>query len=458
MSTSIHNKMGTQPVGKLVLTMSLPMMISMIIQALYNIVDSLFISRIAEIGDSAITAITLAFPVQMLIIAVCIGTGIGVKSTLAMALGERDQKRANKIANNSIFLALITYIIFLIFGIFAIGIFFKTQTNDNMAYKLGVQYLTICTVFSFGLIFQLAFESILQSTGNTSYTMITQGIGAIINIILDPILIFGLFGAPAMGIEGAAYATVIGQIIAFTLALFFCLTANKGVHLKIKGFRPDKKEIKQIYKIGAPAIVMQSLTSVMTYGMNIILGGISQYAVMAYGIYYRLQNFIFMPIYGLNGGVLPIIAFNYGAKNKERILRASTWGMGYALFIMAIGILIFQLFPNQLFDMFKSSDELLKIGTVALVIISTSYIFAGFNIMAQSVFQALQNGIYSLIISFLRIVVVILPVAYLLASSENAEYIVWWAIPIAECFAAIVSLFLLKVIYEQKLKCLVVEN
>lgn len=432
-----ENKMGVMPVNKLLMNMSLPMMISMLVQALYNVVDSIFVSRIDE---NALTAVSMAFPIQSLMIALGAGTGVGVNALLSRSLGEKDYDRVNKAAGNGIFLAGINYLVFLLVGILVTTPFYLSQTKDAQILSYGQQYLTIICCCSFGMYGQFIFERLLQSTGRTFYTMITQSIGAIINIILDPIFIFGYFGVPKMGVAGAAIATVIGQIVAGTIALVINIKKNDEIQLKVKGFRPDGKTIARIYEVGIPSIIMQAIGSVMTYGMNRILIIFSSTAVAVFGVYFKLQSFIFMPVFGLNNGMVPIIAYNYGAGKKDRLIKTLKLSIIYAVGLMLLGVIIFQLFPAPLFALFDASETMLAIGIPALRIISLSFIFAGFCIVCGSLFQALGNGVYSMVVSIARQLLVLLPVAYLLSLSGKVEA-VWWAFPIAEIVSLSLTVF-----------------
>ena len=432
-----ENKMGVMPVNKLLMNMSLPMMISMLVQALYNVVDSIFVSRIDE---NALTAVSMAFPIQSLMIALGAGTGVGVNALLSRSLGEKDYDRVNKAAGNGIFLAGINYLVFLLVGILVTTPFYLSQTKDAQILSYGQQYLTIICCCSFGMYGQFIFERLLQSTGRTFYTMITQSIGAIINIILDPIFIFGYFGVPKMGVAGAAIATVIGQIVAGTIALVINIKKNDEIQLRLKGFRPDGKTIARIYEVGIPSIIMQAIGSVMTYGMNRILIAFSSTAVAVFGVYFKLQSFIFMPVFGLNNGLVPIIAYNYGAGKKDRLIKTLKLSIIYAVGLMLLGVIIFQLFPAPLFALFDASETMLAIGIPALRIISLSFIFAGFCIVCGSLFQALGNGVYSMVVSIARQLLVLLPVAYLLSLSGKVEA-VWWAFPIAEIVSLSLTVF-----------------
>ena len=447
-ATASQNKMGTMPVNQLLFSMSLPMIISMLVQAMYNIIDSIFV---AQIGEEALTAVSLAFPLQNLMIAVSAGTCVGVNALLSRSLGERNQKAADQSAENGIFLAMLSYLAFCLFGLFGAHLFFSSQTSNTAIIELGTQYLSICCIFSFGIFLEMMNKRILQSTGRTFYSMITQGSGAIINIILDPILIFGLFGAPKMGIRGAAAATVFGQIVAMFLAFYFNIRKNPDVRMHINGFRPRTAIIRTIYQVGVPSIIMQSISSVMTFGMNKILILFSETAVSVFGVYFKLQSFVFMPVFGLNNGMIPIIAYNYGAQQKKRIMDTMKLSIATAVSIMLVGLAIFQVFPGQLLELFNASDHMLEVGIPALRIISLSFLFAGFCIIVGSVFQALGNGMYSLIVSVARQLVCILPLAYFFAEAFGLGA-VWFAIPLAEIMSLTLSSVLLKRIYTQKIK------
>ena len=411
---SQENKMGVMPINRLLISMSLPMIISMLVQALYNIVDSIFV---ASIDQAALTAVSMAFPIQNLIIAVSVGTCVGVNALLSRSLGEKKQETANLAAVNGLFLAFLNFVIFALFGIFGARIFFESQTSNPVIIEYGVQYLQIVCIFSFGIFLEMMYERILQSTGQTFYCMITQGVGAIINIIMDPILIFGLCGMPKMGIQGAAAATVFGQIMAMLLAMFFNHAKNKEVQIRLRGFSPHWKTISTIYQVGVPSIIMQSISSVMTFGMNKILIGFSETAVAVFGVYFKLQSFIFMPIFGLNNGMVPIVAYNYGARSKKRIMETVRLSIGIAVTIMLLGLVIFHTIPAQLLMLFQADAHMLEVGVPALRIISLSFIFAGYCIIVGSVFQALGNGMYSLMVSAARQLVCILPMAWFFAKA-----------------------------------------
>lgn len=440
-----ENKMGVMPIRKLLINMSVPIMISMLIQALYNVVDSIFVARINE---DALTAVSLAFPIQNLMIAVAVGTGVGINALLSRSLGSKNFKEANSVAENGVLLAFFSYSIFLLFGLLFSETYFTSQTNDPQIIKYGSTYLKIISIASIGLFIQITFERLLQSTGKTFYTMITQGTGAIINIILDPIFIFGLFGLPKMGVAGAAVATIIGQIVAAGLGIYFNIKLNKEVSLDIRKFRPEFRIIKKIYSIGIPSIMMISLTSITTYGINNILIKFSSTATAVFGVYYKLQSFVFMPVFGLNNGMIPIIAYNYGAKNKERLIKTIKLSILYAVVVMFIGLIVIQLLPAQLLSLFSASKEMIKIGLPALRIISLSYILAGFNIVSSSVYQAFGNGILSLIGEVLRQLVILLPAAYILSLFGDVN-LIWWSYPIAEILALILNVVFLRLIYKK---------
>ncbi len=445
METQRENKMGTMPISKLLISMSLPMMASMLVMALYNVVDSIFVSHFS---DNALTAVTLAFPYQNLMIAVATGTGVGINALLSKSLGEKDFDKATKTANNAVFLAIVSFLVFAVLGLFTARPFFELQIKDQTIIQYGVDYFTICSVFSFGLFGSICFERLLVSTGKTIFTMICQLVGSLTNIILDPLLIFGLLGFPRMGVAGAAVATVAGQILAMVLGIVFNLTVNREVQFSIKQiFAPSARIIKQIYSVGAPSILMASIGSIMTFCMNKILGSfkeIETVAINIFGIYFKIQSFVFMPVFGLNNGMVPIIAYNYGAKRKDRVTKTMYLSMLYAVCFMLVGFAIFQIFPEALLSIFNSdSGDLLTYGCAAFRIISINFLVAGFCIVAISVCQALGNGVYSLIVSVARQLIILVPTAYLLSLTGNIN-LVWFAFTIAEAVSAILCLFFLK--------------
>lgn len=438
---SKENKMGVMPVNRLLITMSLPMVISMLVQALYNIVDSVFV---AQINEAALTAVSMAFPIQNLMIAVAAGTGTGVNALLSKSLGEKNKRMVDDTANMGVFLAICSYAVFAIIGIFLSRIYFAAQIRDAQIIEYGDEYMSVICLFSFGLFGQIITERLLQATGRTIFTMFTQGIGAIINIILDPILIFGLLGLPAMGVTGAAAATVIGQIIAAILGFVCNAVYNHDITLSIKGiFTIDTTVISKVYQVGIPSIIMQSITSVMTFSLNKILAEFSSTAVAVFGVYYKLNSFIFMPVFGMNNGLVPILSYNYGARKPDRIKKTIKLGMKYAVAIMIFGLLLFELFPSGLLGIFDASQEMLSIGCVALRIIASSFVFAGVAIICSTVFQAIGNPLHSLIMSVCRQLLVIVPVAWLLSLSGRLE-LVWLAFPIAEFVSVAMSIFFMK--------------
>ena len=444
-----ENRMGVMPVGKLLFSMSTPMVISFLVQSLYNIVDSIFVARYSP---DALAAVSLAYPIQILMIAVSVGTGVGVNALLSRLLGEGKKERAKATADNAVLLAIISSIAFAIFGAIGTKAFFDAQTNSETIRTLGYSYLSIVTIFSFGLILEVTYERILQSTGKTIYNMITQGIGAIINIILDPILIFGLLGAPKMGVAGAAIATVAGQIIAMILSFVFNMKYNEEVDISFGKhiFKPDFIIIKDIYKVGIPSIAMQSMSTLMMLGLNKILVRYSDMAVNVLGIYYKLQSFVFMPIFGLNNGMTPIVAYNYGARNKDRIMKVLKYSFLSSLVIMVIGTAIFWVFPKELMILFSPNEEMLRLGIPALRICSLCFILAAFDVIAIASFQSLGNGMYALYASFLRQLVLILPLAYVLSNMFGLEA-VWYSIPLAELGCAFFDIYLMKKIYDKKI-------
>lgn len=438
---SKENKMGVMPVNRLLITMSLPMVISMLVQALYNIVDSVFV---AQINEAALTAVSMAFPIQNLMIAVAAGTGTGVNALLSKSLGEKNKRMVDDTANMGVFLAICSYAVFAIIGIFLSRIYFTAQISDAQIIEYGDEYMSVICLFSFGLFGQIITERLLQATGRTIFTMFTQGIGAIINIILDPILIFGLLGLPAMGVTGAAAATVIGQIIAAILGFVCNAVYNHDITLSIKGiFTIDTAVISRVYQVGIPSIIMQSITSVMTFSLNKILATFSSTAVAVFGVYYKLNSFIFMPVFGMNNGLVPILSYNYGARKPDRIKKTIKLGMKYAFAIMIFGLLLFELFPSGLLGIFDASQEMLSIGCVALRIIASSFVFAGVAIICSTVFQAIGNPLHSLIMSVCRQLFVLVPVAWLLSLSGRLE-LVWLAFPIAEFVSVAMSIFFMK--------------
>lgn len=449
MDTANENKMGIMPVGKLLITMSLPMMISMVVQALYNIVDSVFVSRVSE---DALTAVSMAFPLQSLCIALGAGMGVGVNALLSKSLGAKDNDMVNKSALNGLFMTFVSYLVLLVIGIFAVKPFYMIQTDSADIIQYGTDYLSVICCFSFGMFFQFTFERLLQSTGRTFQTMITQTVGAVTNIILDPIFIFGYFGVPAFGVKGAAIATVIGQIIAAVLALIMNIKVNTDIDFSLKGFKPDIKIIGMIYKVGLPSIIMQSIGSVMVFCLNKILIVFSSTAVAVFGVYFKLQSFVFMPVFGLNNGLIPIMAYNYGAKKKDRMIKTIKCGLLIAFSIMSVGMVVFELFPDAILALFEASENMLAMGKVALRTIAIHFPIAAICIVLGSAFQALGNAVYSMFVSIARQLVVLIPVAYALSKLGNVNY-VWWCFPIAEIMSLTIT-----VIFFIKLKREVIDK
>lgn len=445
-----ENKMGTMPVGKLIFNMSLPMMVSMLVQALYNIVDSIFVAKLSE---NALTAVSLAFPLQTLLIAVGAGTGVGMNALLSKSLGEKNFKKANDTAANAAVLYILSYILFLILRFSVVKPFYLSQIGnaDVEIMEMGIEYLSTVMIFSFGLFTQFFFERLLTSTGRTIFSMTSQLTGAVTNIILDPILIFGLFGAPKMGVTGAAIATVIGQCVAGIVAAACNHKYNHDVKLSFKGFKPDLKIIGTIYAVGVPSIIMQSIGSIMTYCMNRILIEFSSTATAVFGVYFKLQSFFFMPVFGLNNGITPIIAYNYGAKQRKRMIHTIKLSMAVAFCLTFVGFIAFEAIPQVLLGMFNSSQQLLEIGIPALRIIGIHFLIAWFCIVAGTVFQALGKAVFSMIVSIMRQLFVLVPAAYILAK-VGGLHAVWWSFPIAEIISLAVSLTFLIRIYNTIIK------
>lgn len=445
--SSSENKMGVMPVGRLLAGMAVPMMISMLVQAFYNIVDSVFVSYVNE---NALNAVSLAFPLQQLMIAFCGGTAVGMNALLSRALGAKQYEKVNKIAGSGILVSFLSFVVFAVLGVTLARPFFLAQTEVEQIVGYGEDYVTVCLGVSIGVFFQFYFEKLLQSTGRTVLTMITQTVGAVINIIMDPILIFGLLGMPRLEVKGAAIATVLGQIVASILAIIFNIKFNKDVRISFKYIRWNTKIIKDIYRIGLPSIVMQSIGSVMTFGINKILIAFTTTATAVFGAYFKLQSFVFMPIFGLNNGMVPIIAYNYGARRFDRVKKTVRLTLISATVIMALGVLAFELIPGVLLSFFNASEEMLEIGVTALRIIAIHFILAGFCIIAGSVCQAIGKPVDSLIVSVCRQLVVLLPAAWLLSKTGRLE-LVWFAFPIAECVSLILStIFLLKTMKRAK--------
>lgn len=435
-----ENKMGTMPENKLLLSMAVPMMISMLVQALYNIVDSIFVSRICE---DALTAVSMAFPLQNIIISIAVGFGVGINALLSRALGQKNAERVNQVAVNGLLLALLSYLLVLVGGLLGIRAYMRAQTDIASIVEYGITYLNICVLCSFGVFCEITFERFLQATGRTIYSMVTQLVGAITNIILDPVLIFGLLGFPKMGIAGAAWATVIGQCLGAVVAVILNHTKNPEIHLRLRHIRPSGKLMGEITAISIPSIIMSCISSLTCFIMNLILITFSSTAVAVFGVYFKLQSFVFMPVFGLNNGMVPIIAYNYGAQKPERIHKTIRLGMAYAVAIMAVGLLVFQLIPKELLSMFDASDAMLEIGAPALRIMSLAFVFAGVGIASSSACQAFGYSVYSMLISIARQIVVLIPAAYLLSLTGVLRSI-WFAFPIAEIVSLFLSLFFLR--------------
>ncbi|SFC55104.1 putative efflux protein, MATE family [Alkalibacterium subtropicum] len=441
-------KLGTMPMNRLILTLSVPMMISMFIQSLYNVVDSMFV---AQISEEALAALSLVFPIQMLMVAIGIGTGVGMNAELSKRLGEGDRKLASDAANNGVFLTFFHYGIFLVFGLFFVRPFFEMQTDNAEIIRYGMEYTVLITTLSIGKLMQFTYERILQATGRTYYTMITQGTGAVLNIILDPILIFGWFGIPALGVYGAAIATIIAQVTSATLAFVINSKVNDDLDMHIFGNKPDLKVIKRIYSVGIPSMVMTSITSLVTLIFNNILLQFTPTAIAVYGVYIKLQGFAFMPVFGLNNGMIPIVSYNFGARNKDRMVKAIKLSLMYGALIMLTGTVLFQIFPVQFLNLFSASEEMLRIGVPALRTISLSFVFAGISIMLGTVFQAIGNAVISLWIQVIRQLLVLVPVAYALSLTGDVN-MVWWSKLISESVTVVFAVLAMRFLYKKKIE------
>lgn len=442
-----ENKMGTMPVNKLIINIGMPMILSMLVQALYNVVDSIFVARITDgavtgsAGTAALVAVGMAFPFQMLLVAVGAGTGVGVNSLLSKALGEKDHETVERAANNGIFLSIMSAVVFFLIGRFFAGMLIRSQGGEGLALKYGTQYLSIVFMCSFGIYMQFIFERLLQSTGKTFYSMITQMTGAIINIVLDPVLIFGLFGFPELKVAGAAVATVTGQIVAACMGLYLNLKKNHEIKISLRGFKPHGPTIGRIYAVGVPTMIMQSIGSVMTYCMNRILVSLNDAAVAVFTVYFKLQSLFFMPLFGLNNGLIPILAYNYGARKRKRMVSAIKICMLYAFGFASVGFLLFKLIPDKLLLIFNTGDaSLITYGVPALKIIAWHYLLAWFCIIGGTVYQSLGNGMYSLIVSVARQLIVLIPAAYILAKIGGLD-LIWWSFPIAELMSFAVNCY-----------------
>lgn len=448
------NKMGTMPVPRLMLSMGIPMILSMMLQAFYNIVDSAFVSNMAQDGEAALTALTLAFPVQMLLVALGVGTGVGVNALLSRTLGEGNREKVNRVAGNAEFLSFVICIVSIVFGIIGVRAYVQSQSSNPLVIDMAISYLRICCCIPFGMVFFSCFEKLLQATGKSLFSTMAQVAGAVTNILLDPILIYGLLGCPALGVSGAAYATVIGQIVSCVVALAFHLAVNREIANGLRYIKPSKRLIQQIYTIGLPAIIAQALMSVMTYGLNLILGTVSENAVTAYGLYYKIQQFLLFAAFGLRDAITPIVSFNYGMRDKQRVNAGIKSGMLYTLLIMLIGTAALELFASPLAAIFGLSGETENLCISAIRIISLSLIFAGANVAFQGIFQALRSGMESLVISLCRQLLFVLPVAWLLARiglHTNMPSLVWWTFLFAEAVSAAISCLFMRRIRKTKI-------
>ena len=443
-----ENKMGFMPLGKLLVQMSLPMMISMFVQSLYNIVDSIFV---AQISENALTAVSLAFPIQNLMFSVVIGTGVGINSLLSRRLGEKNFEEVDKVANNGLFLTICGAIVFMIVGFIVPRPYFESQTDNVEIIEYGVTYMRICLIACAGVFGGITFERLLMSTGKTGLSMVSQLTGTVFNLVFDPLLIFGLAGFPKMGIAGAAVATVLGQFAAMFVSFTLNIKKNKEIHLSFKGLKPEGKIIGNIYAVGVPSIIVCSIGSILVYFLNIILGAFSTTAIAVYGVYFKLQSFVFMPVFGLNNGSVPIVAYNFGARNHHRVVKTIILSAVGACMIMLVGVLVFELFPVPLLRLFNASDEMLSIGVKALRIIAIHFPLAAISIILGSVFQALGKGVQSMVISFVRQLIFLLPAAWLLSLTGNINNI-WWAFPIAEVLSLIICIILFADVYKKEIK------
>ena len=449
------NKMGIVPIPKILLTMGIPMIFSMVLQACYNIVDSIFVAGIPDqdgilhMGEKAMNALTLAFPVQMLIVALAIGTGVGVNALLARTLGQKDMEKVSRVAGNGVFLGFVIYAVFVLFGLFGVDLYLKTQTEDTVVLEMAGSYLRICSLLCVGNVMFAVYEKLLQSTGKAVFSTISQIGGALVNIVLDPILIYGLIGLPAMGVAGAAWATVIGQWVSMFLGAFLHYKKNHEVKSGLSYVKPNKRVIFEIYQIGFPAIIMQALMSFMTYGINIIFKVVSDGAVAAYGVFYKIQQFLFFAGFGLRDAITPIVSFNYGMGAKKRVNQGIRYGLLYTEIIMFFGIFVLEIFAEPLVSLFHLTSQTTELCILAIRIISPGFLLAGINIALQGVFQALDCGIGSLVVSLLRLLVVVLPLAWLFARMENASFMIWFAFPLAEAAAVVAALLFLTSVHRK---------
>jgi len=452
--TAQQKKMATMPVNKLMLSMGIPIILSMMLQALYNIVDSAFVSNMAENGEEALNALTLAFPVQILIVAVGVGTGVGVNALLSKALGQKDYEKANRVAGNAYFVTFLIYIACVLFGLFGVKAYIGSQTSNELILTMGVQYLRICCTVSFGMLFFAVFEKVIQSTGRSLFSTIAQILGAVTNIVMDPILIYGLGFFPKLGVRGAALATIIGQIVSFTVALIFHVKYDKEIKNGLRYMKPSKKIIGEIYSIGLPAIIAQALISIMTYGLNLILVRVGENMVTAYGLFYKIQQFILFAAFGLRDTITPVVSFSHGMRNKSRIKDGIKYGIIYSVVIILIGAVFLELCASPLCGVFGLSGETQAICISAMRIISISFVFAGASIAFQGIFQAIDCGMQSLVISLCRQLIFVLPVAWMfvrmIVTSGAAVSLVWWTFPIVEVITAVIGIFLLRSGYQKK--------
>ncbi len=443
--------MGSMPMKKLLISMSLPIMLSMVVQALYNIVDGIFV---AQIGEDALAAVSFAFPVQMIMIAVSVGTSVGINSLMSRYMGSQNADKANATAKNGLLLAVLSWLVFVVFGLFGARWFMSIFTDQENLMEMGIQYIVICSVFSIGVFVQIVFERFMQASGKPIYSMILQGVGAILNIMLDPILIFGWFGLPKMGVAGAAIATVVGQIVAMLIGLWLTIYKLPNIQIHFGGFRPDKKIIQKIYIVGIPAILIQGMTAIMTIGMNMILAPFSDLVVSVFGIYYKLQNFVFMAILGLTNALIPIIGYNYGAKNGDRVIQAIRLSVLLSSGMMLLGTIVFQIFPKQLLLLFDAQQDMLSVGIPALRIISLSFLFAGISMVLCSAFQAMGNGILSLIVTLVRQLILLLPLSWWLARTYGLPE-TWIAFLIVEVICMGLSFWMMRWIYRNQIQNIV---
>lgn len=456
MKQQAESKLGTVPVNKLLLGMGIPMILSMMLQAVYNIVDSAFVSNMPQNGEAALNALTLAFPIQMLMVAVAIGTGVGANALLSKSLGQGDPQKASRVAGNALFLGIVIYVACLAFGLFGARAYIATQTTNPLILEMGTSYLSICCCVSIGIIFFAMFEKLLQATGRSMYSTIAQIVGAAVNIVLDPIMIYGLLGMPALGVQGAAYATIIGQIASAVTGLIFHLRFNVELKKSVRYMKPDTALIKGIYAIGLPAIIAQALMSVMTYGMNIILGRIDESVVTAYGLYYKIQQFLLFAAFGLRDAITPVVSFNHGKQDKERINAGIKYGMRYTLIIMAIGMILIELFAKPFSSIFGLSGQTQMLTVSAMHFITLSFLFAGANVAFQGIFQALDAGVESLIISVCRQFLFVLPVAFvfsvIVGNDLQKVWIVWLTFLIAEGLSVLIAMRFMRKIRLQKIE------